>query len=63
MLLGQKGDPANDEALVRSQGGFSTKVHVRAQGRGKLMPPVLIPGQQHESTVFEPLMEGGPFGE
>jgi len=36
---------------------------VRAEGRGKLMTLVLTPGQQHESTVFEPLMEGGPFGE
>ncbi len=29
---------------------------MRAEGKGKLMALVLTPGQQHESTVFEPLM-------
>jgi len=32
---------------------------VRAEGNGKLMTLVLTPGQQHETTVFEPLMEQG----
>jgi len=47
------------EALGRSQGGFSTKVHVRAEGRGKPMTFVLTPGQRHEATAFEQLMEQG----
>jgi transposase len=55
---GKGGDPAT-EALGRSQGGFSTKVHLRAEGGGKLLTLVLTPGQQHEATVFEQLLEQG----
>jgi transposase len=47
------------EALGRSQGGFSTKVHLRAEGGGKLMTLVLTPGQRHEAVAFEPLMASG----
>ncbi len=47
------------EALGRSQGGFSTKVHLRAEGKGKLMTIALTPGQQHEATVFATLMQQG----
>jgi len=47
------------EALGYSQGGFSTKVHLRAEGQGKAMVIVLTPGQQHEATVFEALLEQG----
>jgi len=50
---------AETEALGRSQGGFSTKVHVRAEGGGKLMTLVLTPGQRHEAVAFEALMESG----
>lgn len=56
------GAPSGDaaaEALGRSQGGFSTKVHLRAEGGGNLITLVLTPGQQHEATVFAPLMEQG----
>ena len=55
---GKGGDPAT-EALGRSQGGCSTKVHLRAEGGGKLLTLVLTPGQQHEATVFERLLEQG----
>ena len=34
------------------KGGFSTKVHVRAEGKGKLMALVLTPGERHEALVF-----------
>ena len=47
------------EALGRSQGGFSTKVHIRAEGNGKPMTFVLTPGERHETTAFEQLMEQG----
>ena len=47
------------EALGRSQGGFSTKVHLRAEGAGKLMALVLTPGQRHETVAFEALMASG----
>jgi transposase len=47
------------EALGRSQGGFSTKVHLRAEGNGKPMAIVLTPGERHETTAFERLMDLG----
>jgi transposase len=50
---------AEAEALGRSQGGFSTKVHVRAASDKHLMNFVLSPGQRHEALGFEPLMAGG----
>jgi len=56
------GAPSRDadaEALGRSQGGFSTKVHVRADGQGKLMTLVLTPGHRHEAPVFPQLMAQG----
>jgi transposase len=52
------GGPAA-QALGRSQGGFSTKVHLRAEGAGKPMALVLTPGERHEAVVFPQLMEGG----
>ena len=57
-LLGQRGGPPA-EALGRSQGGLSTKVHLRAEGGGKLLTLLLTPGQQHEASVFEQLMTQG----
>jgi transposase len=56
---GAAGSDAETEALGRSQGGFSTKVHVRAEGGGKPMTIVITPGQRHETVAFEPLMEQG----
>ncbi|NJM06770.1 IS5 family transposase [Candidatus Gracilibacteria bacterium] len=47
------------EALGRSQGGFSTKIHLRAEGGGKPMTFVLTVGQRNEAVVFEQLMEHG----
>ena len=48
-----------DEALGRSRGGYSTKLHVRAERQGKPMAVLLSAGQRHEQTMFEPLMAGG----
>ena len=45
--------------MGRSQGGFSTKVHLKADGAGKPLTALLTPGQQHEATVFAPLMHQG----
>lgn len=56
---GASGSEPESEALGRSQGGFSTKVHVRAEGQGKPMTFVLTPGQRHEAVAFERLMEQG----
>ena len=54
-------EPA-DHALGRSQGGFSTKVHLLTSGCGLPLAFVLTPGQTHESTVFENLLAQVPFG-
>lgn len=53
---GKRGDP-EQEALGRSQGGFSTKVHLRAEGTGRLLTFHLTPGQRHEAVVF-PRLQG-----
>ena len=47
------------EALGRSRGGFSTKIHLWAEGIGKPMAILITPGQRNEQTVFAPLMETG----
>lgn len=47
------------EALGRSRGGFSTKVHVRAEGSGKPLALVVSGGERHESRYLEALLAGG----
>jgi hypothetical protein len=47
------------EALGYSQGGFSTKIHLRAEGSGKPMVFFLSEGQRNEMVGFWPLMESG----
>ncbi|CAA9356045.1 MAG: Mobile element protein [uncultured Gemmatimonadaceae bacterium] len=47
------------EALGRSRGGFSTKVHVRAEGSGKPMVVVLSGGERHESRYVRALLSAG----
>lgn len=47
------------EALGRSRGGFSTKIHVRAEGGGKPMCFVLSGGERHEAVFLKPLLDGG----
>jgi transposase len=47
------------EALGRSRGGFSTKIHVRADRRGKPLVLLVTAGERHDQTMFEPLMQQG----
>ena len=47
------------EALGRSRGGFSTKVHVRAEGGGKPLTFVLSGGERHESRYVDALLARG----
>jgi transposase len=47
------------EALGRSQGGFSTKVHLRAEGGGKPITFVLTGGERHESRMLPELLSRG----
>jgi transposase len=54
---GQKG--GGDQALGRSRGGFSTKVHVRAEGFGKPLALALTGGERHEQTMLPALLDKG----
>ena len=47
------------EALGRSKGGFSTKIHLRCDGNGLPIVLLLTGGERHETVVFEQLMEQG----
>lgn len=47
------------EALGRSRGGFTTKIHLRAEGNGQPFAFVLSGGERHEAAFFEPLMRVG----
>lgn len=43
------------EALGRSRGGFTTKLHARCDGKGRPLGFVLTPGQAHDIQGFGPL--------
>jgi hypothetical protein len=51
-LAGQERPDLEAEALDRGRGGFSTKVHVRAEGGGKPMALLVTAGQRPEQVVF-----------
>jgi len=55
---GAKGSNAEAEALGRSRGGFSTKVHVACDGLGHPVKIILTPGQNHDSTQAANLLAG-----
>lgn len=46
-----------DEALGRSRGGFSTKIHVLCDGHGHPLHFHITGGQVNECTVFDQLLE------
>jgi transposase len=54
-LRAQLQEPAR-HALGYSRGGFGTKVHLLVTDRGIVLGIYVTPGQQHESTVFKPLL-------
>jgi transposase len=43
--------------LGRSKGGFSTKLHLACDGKGRPLCVVLTPGQRHGSTQLEALLD------
>ena len=47
----------NQEALGRSRGGFSTKVHLRTDAKGRPLVFELTGGQAHEVKGYDALME------
>ena len=46
------------QALGRSRGGFSTKIHVSVDGLGNPLRFILTGGQQHDITQAEGLIAG-----
>jgi transposase len=56
---GAKGSDGETEALGRSRGGFSAKIHVRAERRGKPVVFAVTPGQRHEQTAVERSLDRG----
>jgi len=51
----------NDQALGRSRGGFSTKLHVLVNGLGLPVELKLTPGQSADVTEAEALLAGHDF--
>jgi len=49
------------EALGRSRGGLSTKIHVVCDGNGIPLGAALSPGQAHESRCFEIVVGAVPL--
>jgi len=47
-----------DEALGRSRGGFSTKLHLACDGKGRPLSVVVTAGQRNGSTQLERLLDG-----
>ena len=46
-----------DEALGRSRGGLTTKLHLACDGHGRPLAVVLTPGQRHESTQLAAVLD------
>ncbi|MEV3856951.1 IS5 family transposase [Streptomyces sp. NPDC050095] len=51
------GGGAAGEALGRSRGGLTTKIHLAADGRCRPLSLVLTPGQRADCTQFEAVMD------
>ena len=43
--------------MGRSKGGFSTKLHLACDGKGRPLSVVITPGQRHSSTQLEDLLD------
>ena len=48
----------SDEGLGRSRGGLTSKFHLACDGRGRPLSIVITPGQRHDSTQLEPVLDG-----
>jgi len=55
----KKGEEASEgEALGRSRGGLTTKLHLAFDGRGRPLSVRLTAGQRHESTQLAAVLDG-----
>ncbi|WP_443077938.1 IS5 family transposase [Streptomyces sp. NBC_01450] len=51
------GGGAEGEGLGRSRGGFTTKLHLSADGRCRPLSLIVTPGQRADCTQFKPVLE------
>ncbi|MFJ2093248.1 transposase [Streptomyces sp. NPDC087901] len=51
------GGGAAGEALGRSRGGLTTKIHMAADGRRRPLSLVIAPGQRADCTQFDQVLE------
>ncbi|MFJ4013424.1 IS5 family transposase [Streptomyces sp. NPDC090026] len=51
------GGGAGGEGLGRSRGGFTTKLHLSADGRCRPLSLIVTPGQRADCTQFQPVLE------
>lgn len=61
LLALKKNGTTDEQALGRSRGGFSTKVHVVVDGLGNPLRLRLTAGQRHDSTQAPALLDGLSF--
>jgi transposase len=54
----ESGTSTDREALGRSCGSLTTKVHFAADQRCRRISRVITPGQRHDAVAFEPVMAG-----
>lgn len=57
----KKSDEPNAQALGRSRGGFSTKIHITVDGLGNPLRLRLTAGQCHDITQASDMVVGFPF--
>jgi transposase len=48
---------AQGQGLGRSRGGFTSKIHARTNGEGLPLGFVITPGEAHDATVYDELMD------
>ena len=57
----KKNGDQSEQALGRSRGGFSTKIHVLVDALGNPLRFILTGGQRHDSTQAEALIDSYQF--
>lgn len=50
------------QCLGQSRGGYTTKIHVLCEGADQPITVTITPGQQHESTQVDALLDGVAIG-
>lgn len=59
--MDRKNGSQAEQALGRSRGGFSTKLHILTEGLGNALRFILTGGQRHDITQAEALIDSLRF--